>query len=117
MSVSQYRSGGGTVCRGVSRSEKAGGTGGRSREPRVSPAGESLAPRRPGVPVGGVVNRDSVLRRFDGLTVWSSGDQRAPHKPLLVLYALGQWVQGERGAIPFAEVSPDLVTLLKEFGP
>ena len=35
-------------------------------------------------------------RRFDGLTVWKQGDQRAPHKPLLVLYALGLWQGGGR---------------------
>jgi hypothetical protein len=29
------------------------------------------------------------LKRFDRLNVWTQGDQRAPHKPLLVLSALG----------------------------
>jgi putative restriction endonuclease len=31
-----------------------------------------------------------VLQRFDQLNIWKQGDQRAPHKPLLVLYALGE---------------------------
>jgi hypothetical protein len=30
-----------------------------------------------------------VIHQFDALTVWSRGGERAPHKPLLVLYALG----------------------------
>ena len=30
-----------------------------------------------------------ILTRFDDLGTWKQGDQRAPHKPLLVLYALG----------------------------
>jgi putative restriction endonuclease len=59
----------------------------------------------------------SVLGRFDRLNVWSRSGQRAPHKPLLVLYALGRWVRGETGDIPFREVDRDLTALLKEFGP
>jgi hypothetical protein len=27
----------------------------------------------------------TILTRFDELNVWRQGDQRAPHKPLLVL--------------------------------
>jgi putative restriction endonuclease len=37
---------------------------------------------------------DSILERFNRLNVWSRGGQRAPHKLLLVLYALGRC--GER---------------------
>jgi putative restriction endonuclease len=59
----------------------------------------------------------SVLHLFDKLNVWSRGDQRAPHKPLLVLYALGQWSRGEKTEIPFKQVDADLTGLLKEFGP
>jgi putative restriction endonuclease len=36
------------------------------------------------------MTRDSVLHLFDKLNVWKRDDQRAPHKPLLVLYALGR---------------------------
>ena len=28
------------------------------------------------------------------ITIWRKGDQRAPHKPLLLLYALSQYKQG-----------------------
>lgn len=59
---------------------------------------------------------DDVLRRFDGLSVWRQGDQRAPHKPLLVLYALGRWQQG-RADVGYREVESDLTGLLREFGP
>lgn len=38
---------------------------------------------------------DAILQRFDNLIVWARGDQRAPHKPLLILYDLGRWQQGE----------------------
>ncbi len=63
------------------------------------------------------MNRETVLRLFEQLNVWSRGDQRAPHKPLLVLYALGRWSRGETAEIPFKRVEPDLTGLLREFGP
>jgi putative restriction endonuclease len=63
------------------------------------------------------MTREAILERFARLNVWSRGGQRAPHKPLLVLYALGRWSRGEAADIPFAEVDPVLTELLKEFGP
>lgn len=57
-----------------------------------------------------------ILTRFDDLNTWRQGDQRAPHKPLLVLYALGRWQQG-KAEVTFAEAEPDLTALLREFGP
>jgi putative restriction endonuclease len=63
------------------------------------------------------MGNDSVLHLFDHLNVWSRGDQRAPHKPLLVLYALGRWSRGDTEEIPFRDVGRDLTNLLKEFGP
>jgi len=63
------------------------------------------------------MNRDDVLRQFEQLNVWRRGGERAPHKPLLVLYPLGRWSRGETAAIPFADVDRDLTPLLKEFGP
>lgn len=63
------------------------------------------------------MNSGTILQKFDALGVWSRGDQRAPHKPLLVLYALGRWSQGDRSDIPFTDVNRDLTELLKEFGP
>jgi putative restriction endonuclease len=63
------------------------------------------------------VNRDAILEQFVRLNVWRRKDQRAPHKPLLILYALGRWARGNTSAIPFREVDRDLTALLKEFGP
>jgi putative restriction endonuclease len=57
-----------------------------------------------------------TLDKFSRLSVWSRGDQRAPHKPLLVLYALGRWARGDHANIPFADVHRDLTELLKQFG-
>jgi hypothetical protein len=58
---------------------------------------------------------DIILRQFDQLGTWSRGDQRAPHKPLLALYALGRWAAGDRGDIPFKDVDRDLTELLNPF--
>jgi putative restriction endonuclease len=59
---------------------------------------------------------EKVLRRFDELTVWKQGEQRAPHKPLLVLYALSLWQRGQT-EVTFREAEPALKALLQEFGP
>ena len=59
---------------------------------------------------------DAVIRRFDDLAVWRQGDQRAPHKPLLVLYALGRWQRG-LAEVTYREAEPELTILLREFGP
>jgi putative restriction endonuclease len=63
------------------------------------------------------MDSQSVLYQFDCLAVWSRGERRAPHKPLLVLYALGRWDYGDQADIPFGDVDRDLTELLKEFGP
>src|SRR5438067_229633 len=62
------------------------------------------------------MNRASILEHFGRLNIWSQGNQRAPNKPLLVLYALGRWSRGDQGDIPFSDVNRDLGALLKEFG-
>ena len=33
-----------------------------------------------------MLSRDTILKAFDRINVWSRGSERAPHKPLLVLY-------------------------------
>src|SRR6516164_3493110 len=62
------------------------------------------------------MNIDTILTRFDELNTWRQGDERAPHKPLLVLYALGRWQQG-KAEVTFKEAEPALKALLREFGP
>lgn len=57
-----------------------------------------------------------VIDRFRELNVWSRGAERAPHKPLLLLMALGALSRGE-SALPFSVVELKLVELLREFGP
>ena len=63
------------------------------------------------------MDRESLVQKFETLRVWQSGDERAPHKPLLVLYAIGKLLRGEGRLIPFAEVDKNLGNLLSEFAP
>lgn len=58
----------------------------------------------------------SLEQRFGALNVWKRGDARAPHKPLLVLLALGRLSRGQM-ELPYAECDKELTALLREFGP
>jgi putative restriction endonuclease len=60
---------------------------------------------------------DGLMGRFDGLGVWARGDQRAPHKPLLVLIALARLQNGFFEDMLFTTLAPQLAILLREFGP
>jgi putative restriction endonuclease len=60
---------------------------------------------------------EEILRAFDSIRVWRQGDRRAPHKPLLILMALGSLARGETGSVEFAEIEGKLGRLLSEFGP
>lgn len=62
-------------------------------------------------------SRDEILQAFDRINVWSRGSERAPHKPLLVLYALGQLSRGGPNSVAFRDAAPKLTELLQEFGP
>lgn len=58
-----------------------------------------------------------IRQRFGRLNVWKQGDQRAPHKPLLLLVALAHAARGEDRLVPFTDVEEPLKSLLVEFGP
>jgi putative restriction endonuclease len=58
-----------------------------------------------------------VLDAFGRLKTGSRDGQRLPHKPLLVLLALGRWAKGDRGAIPFADAEKKLEALIRTYGP
>lgn len=55
--------------------------------------------------------------RLSGLTVWTNGDQRAPHKPLLLLLLFARIQRGDERLVSFTEVEQPLADLLREFGP
>ncbi|KMJ57110.1 restriction endonuclease [Bacillus sp. LL01] len=54
---------------------------------------------------------------LSNLTIWKKGNQRAPHKPLLILYALAQIHKHDKRLLPYELVGKDLRQLLIDFGP
>jgi putative restriction endonuclease len=56
------------------------------------------------------------LRRVSQINTWQRGGERAPHKPLLLLLALGRLSRGEKG-LPWSICEKELSALLREFGP
>lgn len=55
--------------------------------------------------------KDSLLK----FNTWKRGVQRAPHKPLLLLYALGRWSYGQR-EFTWEEVKANVGELIDRFG-
>lgn len=63
------------------------------------------------------MTKEEFLERIDAINVWKSGGQRAPHKPLLLLLALGMASRGRPRQSSFAELKRPLEGLLARFGP
>ncbi len=51
------------------------------------------------------MDKEEVRKLITGLKVWKRGDQRAPHKPLLLLYALGRCLRGQDRLISYETVN------------
>ena len=60
---------------------------------------------------------DEWLNDIASINQWRRGGERAPHKPLLLLYALARLQHGQGGAMSYNDVEGDLDNLLREFGP
>lgn len=61
--------------------------------------------------------QESILRRFEALRLGKSGDKRAPHKPLLALWAIGRCLRGESRLTTYELVDRELTSLLRRFAP
>ena len=57
------------------------------------------------------------LRQISGVSQWKRGGERAPHKPLLLLYLLGLVQRDGSSRLPFVEAEEPMGELLAEFGP
>ncbi len=57
------------------------------------------------------------LERAASLRQWSRKGERAPHKPLLLLYALGRFQADAEGELRYSVVEAELKRLLAEYGP
>ncbi|MBM4765119.1 hypothetical protein GNT69_23060 [Bacillus sp. B15-48] len=58
-----------------------------------------------------------LKEKINNLTIWKKRDERAPHKPLLILFALGQLQAKNLRLLPYEIVRVKLTTLLIECGP
>jgi len=61
--------------------------------------------------------RQQLLEKIRDLNVWRRHEERAPHKPLLLLLALGRLQNQCDRLVPFEEIDEQLGSLLEEFGP
>lgn len=57
------------------------------------------------------------LEQTARLRQWTRGGTRAPHKPLLFLYALGRFQEDTENGLRYSAVERDLQSLLAEYGP
>ena len=60
---------------------------------------------------------ETWIERVASLNQWKRGGERAPHKPLLLLYVLGRLQRLGSASVAFADAEGDLRRLLEEFGP
>ncbi|CCN68910.1 phosphorothioated DNA-binding restriction endonuclease [Vibrio nigripulchritudo] len=59
-----------------------------------------------------------LLDKIQTISRWRRGDQRAPHKPLMLLYALSQYKRGHERLFQFeSEVDNQVKELLVQYGP
>lgn len=63
------------------------------------------------------MTREEIIKKFQKLNVWKRNEERAVHKPLLVLYAMGKLLRGGSRLISYVDIEEDFRNLLKEFGP
>lgn len=64
------------------------------------------------------MDRETLSARFGRIRTWQSGGQRAPHKPLLLLLALGNVCRRRPRLNRYGgEIEPALLNLLARFGP
>ena len=65
---------------------------------------------------GGSVTPDEFLRLIARVRTFKRGNKRAPHKPLLLLFALGRVLRHHDRLIPYADVERRVGELLRGFG-
>lgn len=58
-----------------------------------------------------------LISHFINLKTYKHTDKRAPHKPLMLLLALGRLQQGYPRLVKFADIEEELVKLMTDFGP
>ena len=62
------------------------------------------------------ISSQELLDQITSISVWKRGDQRAPHKPLLLLLALAAIQRGEPRLIAYRDIDQPMAHLLETFG-
>ncbi len=62
------------------------------------------------------LTNSEILKLFSGLKTWKSGLEKAPHKPLLLLLALGKCKNKGQRLLKYSEIEDELKGLLICFG-
>ena len=62
------------------------------------------------------MDRELILQKFETLNLARKDGARAPHKPLLVICAIGELMRGKDRLLPYSEIDKTLGELLREFG-
>ena len=60
-------------------------------------------------------NHQHILQKFQSIKSWKRGGVRAPHKPLLILLAIGKLLNGE-DRITYDSIEETMQNLLNDFG-
>ncbi|MBM7552148.1 putative restriction endonuclease [Thalassobacillus pellis] len=64
-----------------------------------------------------VINKQAFLQKIKQIRTATNKGARAPHKPLLLLYALGRYQQYGEILLPYKKTHPRLKHMLVEYGP
>ncbi|WP_162055842.1 phosphorothioated DNA-binding restriction endonuclease [Pontibacter pamirensis] len=62
------------------------------------------------------MTNSDILHQFQNINTWKSNGERAPHKPLLLLLALGELQRGNNNYIVYTNIEQKLKDLLIDFG-
>ncbi len=63
------------------------------------------------------MDRDTIIELFDRIKPFKRNGVISPHRPLLVLYAIGKLINNEQRIHTYAEIEESFGKLLKKFGP
>ena len=64
-----------------------------------------------------MITPGELLERVRSLNTWKRDGERAPHKPLLLLFALGRIQNEQERLVAYPQVDDAVGHLLREFGP
>lgn len=64
-----------------------------------------------------MISSIDCLSRFLNIRIGTSGDKRAPHKPLLLLWVIGRCLRHEERLVSYELIDRELCRLMRRFGP